>query len=58
MYASYEAMYGDRDQALQWLEKAYQEREPWLNSLKIEHNFDNLRSDPRFKDLEWRIGFR
>jgi hypothetical protein len=38
------------------LEKAYQERAPWLVSLKTDPQLENLRSDPRFADLAKRIG--
>ena len=58
VFASYEARFGSRDEAVQWLEKAYQEREPELGTIEIEISFDNLRSDPRFQDLERRVGFR
>jgi tetratricopeptide (TPR) repeat protein len=46
----------NKDQAFVWLEKAYQERSPWLISLKTDPQFESLRSDPRFKDLLKRIG--
>ena len=47
---------GDRDQAMKWLEKAYQERTEYLIYLKVEPMADPLRSDPRFKDLVHRVG--
>ena len=47
---------GDRDRAFEWLDKAYKERFAALIALKVEPMFDNLRSDPRFRDLEQRIG--
>ncbi len=47
---------GDRDQAMSWLEKAIEERDPWLTGLKVEPMFDSLRSDPRFVDLLHRAG--
>ena len=39
-----------------WLEKAYQERHPYLILLKVEPVFDHLRKDKRFIDLERRVG--
>jgi len=39
---------GQTDQAFEWLEKAYNERDFWLCWLKIEPLFDYLRSDPRY----------
>ncbi len=54
---------GDKDRAFSWLEEAYKHHDQaWLTtdiqleSLKSEHMFDSLRSDPRFKDLLRRIG--
>ena len=42
---------GQRDQALAWLENAYQARDPLMADLSIEPAFDPLRSDARFQDL-------
>jgi len=48
---------GDKDQALAWLEKAYQDRSTMMGQLKVEAFFDSLRSDPRFQDLLRRMNF-
>ena len=48
---------GDKNQAFDWLEKAYQDRNQFMNLLKAEPNFDSLRSDQRFQDLVRRVGF-
>ena len=49
---------GDKELAFAWLEKAYQERDPWLGlTLKSEPGFDRLQSDPRFHDLVRRMNF-
>jgi len=45
----------DKDLAFEWLEKAREERAPWLVLLETEPRFDNLRSDPRFRDLVRRV---
>jgi TolB-like protein/Tfp pilus assembly protein PilF len=50
------AALGQRDQAFQWLEKAYQDRASHLNWIKVDPMLDNLRSDPRFADLVRRVG--
>jgi len=42
---------GQKDQAFEWLEKAYEERDLYLTQLKVYPLFDSLRSDPRFKAL-------
>ena len=46
---------GERDQAFEWLEKAYKERSDLLVYLKVEPRLDSLRSDLRFKKLVERI---
>ena len=47
---------GKKDQAIEWLEKAETERDPFLIYVKVDPNFDSLRNDPRFSDLLRRIG--
>jgi len=46
-----------RNEAFEWLEKAYQQRDPLLIQLRVEPKWTTLRSDPRFQDLLRRIGF-
>jgi hypothetical protein len=45
---------GERDQALEWLAKACDERSSGLARLRSEPRFNALRSDPRFVDLAKR----
>jgi serine/threonine protein kinase/Flp pilus assembly protein TadD len=47
---------GDKERALEWLEKAYEERCGWMAFLKVDPALDSLRSDGRFKDLLRRVG--
>jgi TolB-like protein/tetratricopeptide (TPR) repeat protein len=47
---------GDNEQALAWLEKAYQEQSNILGFLKVHPYFDPLRGDARFKELLHRVG--
>src|ERR1700691_753441 len=47
---------GDNEQALAWLERAYQEQSNMLMLIKVYPNFDPLRGDPRFVDLVHRVG--
>jgi serine/threonine-protein kinase len=48
---------GDKEQALEWLEKSYTERDPWMVRLNVDPRFDTLRSDPQFQDLLRRMNF-
>ena len=41
----------DKDQALEWLERAYQERSSFMPLLKFETVLDNLHPDPRYKEM-------
>jgi TolB-like protein/Tfp pilus assembly protein PilF len=47
---------GDRNQAFEWLEKAYADRSAWLVDLNVDPFFAGVRSDPRFGDLIRRVG--
>jgi serine/threonine-protein kinase len=47
---------GEHNQALDWLEKAYEERAQMISELNAEPAFDPLRTDPRFADLLRRVG--
>jgi TolB-like protein/DNA-binding winged helix-turn-helix (wHTH) protein/Tfp pilus assembly protein PilF len=47
---------GENDQALVYLEKAYEYREGGLILMNVRHEFQNLHSDPRFVDLTHRVG--
>lgn len=49
---------GEKEQALAWLEKTYQDRSSDLIWLKVEPLFDALRSEPRFQDLLRRVGLQ
>jgi TolB-like protein/class 3 adenylate cyclase len=52
------AVIGETEEAMTWLERAYEERAPMLLLLaKTDPLLDPLRSDPRFDDLLRRIGF-
>jgi serine/threonine-protein kinase len=47
---------GEKEQALDWLEKGYEDRNWWMPWLKVEPRFDPLRSEPRFQGLVRRVG--
>ncbi len=46
----------DKEQALAWLRKGYEERDNQLIQIKFYRDLDPLRSDPRFQDLLRRMG--
>jgi len=46
---------GEKNQAFQWLEQAYDTREGNIWQLKVAPQFDPLRDDPRFNDLLLRM---
>ena len=42
---------GEKDRALEWLQKAYEDRSDWLIYLRVDPRLDGLRSDARFERL-------
>jgi serine/threonine protein kinase/Tfp pilus assembly protein PilF len=46
---------GDKDRTLEWLERAYKERDPNLPYLGVQTMWDPVREDPRFQDLLRRL---
>ena len=48
---------GRRDEAISWLSRAYEGRDPETAYLLVDPRWDTLREDPRFKDLLKRLGF-
>jgi TolB-like protein/DNA-binding winged helix-turn-helix (wHTH) protein/Tfp pilus assembly protein PilF len=55
-FASVNVALGNKDEALHWLEKSYENRDWPLVQLKVEPQWDPLRSDPRFQNLVRRVG--
>jgi tetratricopeptide (TPR) repeat protein len=47
---------GDKEQAFVWLEQAFKEKSNILQFVKTHPFFDPIRSDPRFVDLQRRVG--
>jgi tetratricopeptide (TPR) repeat protein len=47
---------GENDRALEWLERAGEERRPRLVVLSVAPAFDGLRGDPRFAALRKKLG--
>jgi len=48
---------GEKEKAMEWLEKAYDLHAGYLTSLNYDSSFDDIRTDPRFKALLEKIGF-
>lgn len=46
---------GQKDRALDWLEKAYEEHDSGLVSIAVEPMFDSLRAEPRFQNIVRRM---
>jgi serine/threonine-protein kinase len=46
---------GFKDRAMDWLEKGYREKEPWLPWLRVLVEWDPLRTEPRFAALLQRM---
>jgi len=53
--ASLYAIAGEKVQALEWLEKGFEERDPNMPYLDLYPEFETLRSEPRFQDLLRRM---
>lgn len=49
--------YGDREQALSWIEKGLDERSSTLVYLKVDPVYDPLRSEPRFQAVLSKLNF-
>jgi serine/threonine protein kinase/Tfp pilus assembly protein PilF len=50
-FASIYGHLGDMDQAFEWLNKGYEERDPKMTWLRVMEIFDPLRSDQRFQTM-------
>ncbi|MBL8205840.1 MAG: protein kinase [Blastocatellia bacterium] len=55
-FASAYAWGKNKDKTIEYLNKAYDERESWLVALRVGKNFDFVRDDPRFKELVRKVG--
>lgn len=54
--ACFNAELGNKDQAFEYLEKAYERRRSSLNYIIVDPSLDSLHNDPRFDKLVQRIG--
>lgn len=47
---------GEKDNAFEWLERAYREREGRMTLIRVDALLNELRADPRFAGLLKRVG--
>ncbi len=47
---------GESDQAFAWLDRAYEDRHPWMPLVAVQYRLRSLYSDPRFAALLKRMG--
>jgi TolB-like protein/Flp pilus assembly protein TadD len=55
--ASAYANLGEGDQAIRWLERAYEARLPYMVTVNSDFIYDGIRSDPRFQSLMKKMGW-
>jgi tetratricopeptide (TPR) repeat protein len=48
---------GEKDQAMIWLERGYQVRDPRMTFLNVDSQWSEMRDDPRFQELLQRMRF-
>jgi TolB-like protein/DNA-binding winged helix-turn-helix (wHTH) protein/Tfp pilus assembly protein PilF len=48
---------GEKDEAMAWLERAYEDRDQWMVYINSYPGWDPLRSEPRFQALVHRMNF-
>ena len=50
------ASLGDKEEAIKWVEKGYEERAFQMQFLKVDPRWDALRDDPRFQEILKKVG--
>ncbi len=56
-YAMIYAYAGDTEQALEWLQRAYEINDPGLSHIKVDQFLDSIREDECFKSIQKKVGF-
>lgn len=56
--ASLHAFAGDADAAFEWLERAVEQHDGWILSLRVHPWMDGIRPDPRFGEVLEKVGLR
>jgi TolB-like protein/Tfp pilus assembly protein PilF len=41
----------DHEKGFEWMEMAYNERDPWLTEIRNNHFYDGVRTDPRYQEI-------
>ena len=54
--AGYYTRLGQKEEAIAWLQKGYEERDFRMTMLAVGFGFDSIRSDPRFVELVRKMG--
>ena len=49
---------GEKEEALKYLEKSFQEREVQITFIKIDTRWNEVHDDLRFQNLMQRLGFK
>jgi hypothetical protein len=49
------AALGDKQQAIKWLQSAYDERAVWMSYIKVDPVLDSIRTEPDFQVLVRRM---
>jgi len=52
------ALLGEKDQAFDWLQRAFDDRSTGLVYLKVDPAWDGIRGDSRFTELQNRVGLK
>ena len=52
------AVLGEKDKAIEWLERAYDERSGYLAVVNGDFVFENLRDEPRYQALIEKMGLK
>jgi len=55
--AKYYAYAGDKDKAIEYLQKAYEDKDSGIVHIQVDPDWDTLRSDPRFQSLLTQMNF-
>ena len=50
------AKLGEKSETLTCLERAFQEHDPWLESVSVDRAWDFVRSEPRFQSIVQQMG--